>query len=265
MRPIAPSKKGYIMPEVKVRFPPEITPINLIVKAIAKLETSGQTSRIPNSFIAYRMAFYKELHSSKHPVITQPQLSTLVKQSWLKEEEHIRREYHRIAKEAKDLYIKICHERSPLFVTNMFSIDDEDYSSYNTKNNSDALEFVFSNSSILSDSNFDLFNSNEISLLPSTSSYETNTTASTTPNVTNIFNTDNLTPEQWISQCLFSSILSIQSDFPSVPKSSIISDINLSSAEYNKCCKEKIGVLENRVVELEKKLESLTKLFSDLI
>ncbi|CAG8591588.1 3271_t:CDS:1 [Ambispora gerdemannii] len=210
MRSIAPSKKGHIMPEVKVRFPPEITPINLIETAIAKLETSGQTSRIPNGFIAYRMAFYKELHSIKHPVITHPQLSTtLVKQSWLKEEEHVRREYHRIAKEAKDLYIQICHERSPLFVTNMFSIDNEDYSSSNTKNNSDALEFVFSNSSNLSDSNFNLFNSNEISLLPSSSSHEKNTTASATPNVTNIFNTDNLTPEQLISQCLFSSILSI--------------------------------------------------------
>ncbi|CAG8573874.1 14218_t:CDS:2 [Ambispora leptoticha] len=183
MRSIAPSKKGYTMPEVKVRFPPEITPMNLIEKAIAKLKTSGQTSRIPNAFIAYRMAFCKELHFIKHPVVTQPQLSALVKQSWLKEEEHVRREYQRIAKEAKDLYIQVCHEQSPLFVTseyqNTFSIDDEDFSS-NTKNDSGALEFVFSNSSSLNDStNFELFNE-----------LQENVSASTTPNLTNIFNTD---------------------------------------------------------------------------
>ncbi|CAG8437831.1 8927_t:CDS:2 [Ambispora gerdemannii] len=284
MRSIAPSKKGYIMPEIKVRFPPEITPINLIEKAIAKLETSGQTSRIPNAFIAYRMAFCKELHLIKHPVITQPQLSALVKQSWLKEGERVRREYQRIAKEAKDLYIQICHERSPLFVTSEY------------QNNSGALEFVFSNSSNLSGSNFDLFDSNEISLLPSeqpvtkdqrSDSYETISASTTpTPNVKNIFKIDspendncfsldfnldthfinNMTPELLTSQSLFSSILSIQSDFPSAPtfdnsnsnESSIASDSNVSSTEYDKYCKEKIGVLENRVVELEKKLESLT-------
>ncbi|CAG8618771.1 8728_t:CDS:2, partial [Ambispora gerdemannii] len=187
MRSIAPSKRRYIMPEFKVPFPPEITPMNLIEKAIARLETNGKISRIPNAFIAYRMAFYKELRTIKHPVITQPQLSTLVKQSWLKEEEHVQREYQRSEKEANDLYIQICRERN----------------------------FVFSNSSNLSDSNFDFFNNNEISSLSSSvtkdqqlDSYEN--TASTTPNVTNIsiFNTDNLTPDLLISQSL---------DLPSIP------------------------------------------------
>ncbi|CAG8525194.1 3634_t:CDS:2 [Ambispora gerdemannii] len=275
MRTIAPSKKGHIMPEVKVRFPPEVTPMNLIENAVAKLETSGQTSRIPNAFIAYRMAFCKELRLIQHPVITQPQLSALVKQSWLKEEENVRREYQRIAKEAKDLYIQICHERSPLFVANAFSINDED-SSPNTKNNSGKLELVFSNSSNLSDSNFDFVNNNEISsskqsvtINPQPDSQEK--TPASTPNITNIFTTDapilendnyfsldlnldtqfidNLTPELLTSQALFSSILSIQSDFPSVPTG------------YNKCCKEKVRVLENRIVELEKKIESLIKLY----
>ncbi|CAG8566957.1 5847_t:CDS:1 [Ambispora gerdemannii] len=296
MRSVAPSKRGYIMPEVKVRFPPEITPINLIDKAVAKLETSGETSRIPNAFIAYRIAFCKELRLIKHPVITQPQLSALVKQSWLKEEEHVRREYRRIAKEAKDLYIQICHERSPLFVTskrqNTFSIDGKDDPSSNTNNNSNAFEFVFSNSSNLSDLNFK-------SLLPSSSHSSsskqpvTKGQNITTSNAANIFNTDspvlkndnyvpldfkldtqfidNLTPE--IS--LFSPILSIQSDFPfnfdnsnsttanNNVESSVASDNIVSSIGYNKDYKEKIGVLENRVVELEKKLESLTKLISD--
>ncbi|CAG8525234.1 3636_t:CDS:2 [Ambispora gerdemannii] len=252
MRTIAPSKKGYMMPEVKVRFPPEITPIELTKKAIAKLETSGQTSRIPNAFIAYRMAFHKELHSIKHPVITQPQLSALVKQSWLKEEEHVRREYQRIAKEAKDLYVQICREQSPHFITNMLSVDDEYYYPSDTKNDSDTLDF-----------NFDLFNSNEIFLssmqpvakdqqsdsheksttstspnvtnttsvspsvtnttfaspnvtnITSTSPNVTNTT-STSPNVTNVFDTDNLITNIFDTENLTPELLTSQYLFSSI-------------------------------------------------
>ncbi|CAG8437826.1 8926_t:CDS:1 [Ambispora gerdemannii] len=108
---IAPSKKGYVMPNVILQYPPEITPMELIQKAISKFKSSGKISRIPNSFITYRMAFCKELHLIKHPVITQPQLSALIRESWKKEPEHIRREYHQIAKEAKALFNQICIER----------------------------------------------------------------------------------------------------------------------------------------------------------
>ncbi|CAG8624269.1 7810_t:CDS:1 [Ambispora leptoticha] len=103
--PATGSQKTSIdFPHISLKFPPEITPKTLIQKAILKYKRLGQTSRIPNAFIAYRVAFCKELRSVKHPVITQPQLSTLVKQNWLNEPEEVRKEYQRIALEAKDLY-----------------------------------------------------------------------------------------------------------------------------------------------------------------
>ncbi|CAG8516785.1 12320_t:CDS:1 [Ambispora leptoticha] len=97
-------KTSSDFPRIVPKFPPEITPKTLIQKAIGKYKSLGQTSRIPNAFIAYRVAFCKELRSMKHPVITQPQLSSMAKQSWLNEPEAVRKEYQRIALEAKDLY-----------------------------------------------------------------------------------------------------------------------------------------------------------------
>ncbi|CAG8573894.1 14219_t:CDS:1 [Ambispora leptoticha] len=106
------NKKGYAMPNVIVHFPPKITPSELIQKAISKYKHNGKISRTPNAFITYRMAFCKELHLIRHPVITQPQLSALIRESWKKEPEHIRREYYRIAKEAKDLFTQTCMGRN---------------------------------------------------------------------------------------------------------------------------------------------------------
>ncbi|CAG8615921.1 14034_t:CDS:1 [Ambispora leptoticha] len=103
--PVTSSQQTSIdFPHIALKFPPEITPKTLIQKAILKYKRLGQTSRIPNAFIAYRVAFCKELRSMIHPVITQPQLSILAKQNWLNEPEEVRKEYQRIALEAKDLY-----------------------------------------------------------------------------------------------------------------------------------------------------------------
>ncbi|CAG8442229.1 9897_t:CDS:1 [Ambispora leptoticha] len=95
------------------RFPPEVTALNLLEKAISKLETTQQSSRIPNAFIAYRMAVCKELRLNNHPVITQPQLSSMAKQSWSKEPEHVRKAYQRIAAEARDIYKRLCYIHLP--------------------------------------------------------------------------------------------------------------------------------------------------------
>ncbi|KAG9295017.1 hypothetical protein G9A89_017811 [Geosiphon pyriformis] len=92
-------------------FPPEVSPIRLIEKAVIKLNESGQTSRIPNAFIAYRMEYCKELKKTDHPVITQPILSSMAKESWDKEPERIRKKYQLIAAEAKELYRQICREK----------------------------------------------------------------------------------------------------------------------------------------------------------
>ncbi|CAG8587411.1 7451_t:CDS:2 [Ambispora leptoticha] len=102
------NKKTLVSLKVKLPFPPEITPLNLIEKSITKLKVSGKTSRVPNSFICYRMTFCKVLQSLRYPVITQPQLSTMIKESWLGEPEHVRMEYQRISSEASNIYKQMC-------------------------------------------------------------------------------------------------------------------------------------------------------------
>ncbi|KAG9301824.1 hypothetical protein G9A89_004503 [Geosiphon pyriformis] len=97
--------------QIVPRFPPDITALNLIEKALIKLDHTGQTSRIPNAFIAYRMAFCKQLQSIQHPIITQPQLSAMAKQSWQAAPEHVRNEYQRIASEARDIFKQIYQSR----------------------------------------------------------------------------------------------------------------------------------------------------------
>ncbi|CAG8566094.1 1736_t:CDS:1 [Ambispora leptoticha] len=106
-------KTNIDFPRISLKFPPEITPKTLIQKAILRYKRLGQTSRIPNAFIAYRVAFCKELRSMKHPVITQPQLSSLAKQNWLNEPEEVRKEYQRIALEAKNLYKHLVRTNVP--------------------------------------------------------------------------------------------------------------------------------------------------------
>ncbi|KAG9301821.1 hypothetical protein G9A89_004500 [Geosiphon pyriformis] len=98
---------------ISPRFPPVITPFDLIKRAMSKLKTSRQPSRIPNAFIAYRIAFFKELRSMKHSVITQPQLSTMAKESWSREPINIRNEYKQIAADARQLYKNLRRENLP--------------------------------------------------------------------------------------------------------------------------------------------------------
>ncbi|KAG9301822.1 hypothetical protein G9A89_004501 [Geosiphon pyriformis] len=98
------------LPCVVPRYPPVITPMKLIGKAIIKLKTTGKQSRIPNAFIAYRMAVCQEIRSGKHSRITQPQLSIIVKQGWANEPEYVRKEYQQIATDARNLYKQIRYE-----------------------------------------------------------------------------------------------------------------------------------------------------------
>ncbi|CAG8580749.1 8005_t:CDS:1 [Ambispora leptoticha] len=93
---------------ITVSFPPDISAMNLIDRALSKTRITGKASRVPNAFIAYRTAFCKELQQIQHPVITQPQLSLIAKDYWSKEPENVRREYERIAAEARNLYKQIC-------------------------------------------------------------------------------------------------------------------------------------------------------------
>ncbi|CAG8618623.1 8006_t:CDS:1 [Ambispora gerdemannii] len=100
------------LPKIEIEMPyPDISPINLLDRALMKTQKTGKTARVPNAFIAYRTVFCRELQKIAHPVITQPQLSLIAKDYWLKEPENVRREYERIAAEAKNLYTQICFDQ----------------------------------------------------------------------------------------------------------------------------------------------------------
>ncbi|CAG8494101.1 9936_t:CDS:2 [Ambispora leptoticha] len=124
------SKKELPIQRVVPRFPPDITIQELLEKAISKLEHTGQVSRIPNAFIAYRMAVCKELHSMNHPVITQPQLSSITQASWVEEPEHVRKEYQRISAEAREIFKKICHVYIPPEYQHEFMPNDATRNAY---------------------------------------------------------------------------------------------------------------------------------------
>ncbi|CAG8437916.1 8936_t:CDS:1 [Ambispora gerdemannii] len=101
------NKKIGPIQQVSPRFPPDLTADTILEKAIWKLRNFRQASRVPNAFIAYRMAVCQELRLMNRRAITQPQLSSMAKASWAKEPEYVRKEYQRISSEARDLYKKI--------------------------------------------------------------------------------------------------------------------------------------------------------------
>ncbi|CAG8494121.1 9937_t:CDS:2 [Ambispora leptoticha] len=109
------TNKAFDSPKETIpQYPPQITPNTLIEKAVEKLHKTGRRSRIPNAFIAYRMAICSELRISESPGLNQPKLSSLAKESWKKEPAHVRKEYQRIAAEARDLYKNVCDIYAPI-------------------------------------------------------------------------------------------------------------------------------------------------------
>ncbi|CAG8507898.1 9435_t:CDS:2 [Ambispora gerdemannii] len=221
------NKKCGSMPQVTPRFPPDITAINLIEKAITKLDNTGQLSRVPNAFIAYRMAFCKELGSMKHPVITQPKLSSMVKDSWAKEPENVRKEYQRIAAEARDIYRQMCQERLPSFI-------ESEYQS----------QFTYDN--LISQTIPQPYTCNfyDPFAFPSNSDNLTIPFSSTTQDYSNspFSNNDNLDD----------STSSLSSNYDS----SILPQVN---CEF---CKGKIQSLQEKIQTLEQQLEKLTDIVS---
>ncbi|CAG8543459.1 5950_t:CDS:2 [Ambispora leptoticha] len=189
---------------IKLPFPPQITSSNLIEKAVTKLRTSGKTSRIPNGFLCYRMAFCKELQALKHPVITQPQLSALAKQSWLKEPEHVRTEYQKIAAEAKNIYKQSCIEQKLILHEQKNKLKNVQESSPATANFNYSTSTASSSSSSpetknLNNLHFSLQKFTENGPFTNTELYPNFHTSGTTPfsyNYPNFFCHQLLTPEK---------------------------------------------------------------------
>ncbi|CAG8543439.1 5949_t:CDS:2 [Ambispora leptoticha] len=256
-----PSNISRIVP----KFPPEITAKNLIEKAILKLETSGHTSRVPNAFIAYRMAFCKELRLTNNQILSQTQLSSFVKEAWGKEPQYVRSEYQRIAAEARDLYKqtiqshikprlaekKLAEERTPhkndsnmsqnlyeVDLTRFVDVKSNDLTPFdpNVSNNTlGNLEALDSHS---------LSSAAEIELVPNFLSYE---------------NTNNVAfIESYPSQLITDSLIN-SGDVYDFSQNSNQKDCNAINHEHCdcECCKDKIMKLENKVNDLEGKVSFL--------
>ncbi|CAG8437874.1 8932_t:CDS:2 [Ambispora gerdemannii] len=139
-------KKSVDSLNITIPFPPDVTSYNLIEKAILKLKVSGKTSRIPNAFIAYRMCFCKALQALNHPVVTQPQLSAISKEFWLKEPDYVREEYQKIALEARNFYKQLCIDQKLQAHEQKTKLKSVQESSLSIPYNSPALSSKSSNS-----------------------------------------------------------------------------------------------------------------------
>ncbi|CAG8547579.1 3517_t:CDS:1 [Ambispora leptoticha] len=236
--------------EITVSFPPDIVPINLINRALEKTRRTGKYARVPNAFIAYRSVFCKELQKTIHPIITQPQLSLITREYWSKEPENVRREYERIAAEARNLYIRICIEQK-LFQETKVNKNNEkgDSYSYWSKQHS---EFAHDpNSWQISPQTNEIEFSESINngLLENFIVDESHTTS-------NFIDTTFFNPPIENNQ-----FLNIESNFLSV-----FSDDNLTflsntppSAECCDSCKKYTEYLEKRISDLEVRLNDLTE------
>ncbi|CAG8437902.1 8935_t:CDS:1 [Ambispora gerdemannii] len=282
------------------RFPPEVTALDLLEKATSKLQTIQQTSRIPNAFIAYRMAVCKELRRNNHPVITQPQLSSMAKQSWSKEPEHVRKEYQRIAAEARDVYKSLCNIHLPLQSNHEAQLIEPVIEETTDKKHT-------SNESVQNSLSQKVNDVSELATLPSPS--WSNSTVGEVPSSLNTSDTSPIadfsiineseymlqyTPvqipdennslydsfdfhqlfqdyglNQFVDESVASQLVPINydlssSDFYSKDDSIVASFHNTCSQPESTCekCRDTIMQLENKIGELEQKLSSLTSLIS---
>ncbi|KAG9285449.1 hypothetical protein G9A89_010924 [Geosiphon pyriformis] len=90
---------------VRPKFPPNLTIDELMNNALQKLR-SNKLSKVPNAFLAYRMAVQKECNAKKyHP--TMSDLSLMTTKLWVREPEHVRAKYNQMVAEAKLAFAKI--------------------------------------------------------------------------------------------------------------------------------------------------------------
>jgi hypothetical protein len=86
-------------PNIKVPFPPEITADEVISKrTLEKL-----SSRPPNKFFIYRLAYLKQFKKEKNvEKVSMTKLSPYISKSWKAEENEVKLEYKRLANIAEE-------------------------------------------------------------------------------------------------------------------------------------------------------------------
>ncbi|CAG8575221.1 11653_t:CDS:1, partial [Acaulospora colombiana] len=108
-----PTFKTY--PQIKPKFPPQLNPRDLIVTKKSQDESLPPIiSRVPNAFIIYRKQFVKSAREQGY-FLPMTVISSMASASWENEEEEVKLEYKRIAKEVlkckKEMYPKISNRK----------------------------------------------------------------------------------------------------------------------------------------------------------
>ncbi|KAG9303909.1 hypothetical protein G9A89_005819 [Geosiphon pyriformis] len=94
------------------KFPPSLTTQDLISSAIMKLNATNKRGKTPNAFMAYRMAFQKELSTSR-TYLNMRQLSGIAGKLWRQEPEYVKAKYKEMIKNAEKEFDRIAQVALP--------------------------------------------------------------------------------------------------------------------------------------------------------
>ncbi|CAG8464700.1 13484_t:CDS:1 [Ambispora gerdemannii] len=90
-----------ILDKIKVPFPPNITPEEVIILKNGKIP-----SKSPNCFIIYRRAFQKELRASGH-LFKLNRVSVIASRAWEKEPTEVKKAYKEVARQVNYILVEM--------------------------------------------------------------------------------------------------------------------------------------------------------------
>ncbi|CAG8592285.1 5767_t:CDS:1 [Ambispora gerdemannii] len=104
---------GSHPPLLKPRYPPDLSPEDLMQNALQKLEKSGKFSKIPNAFMTYRMQLQKEF-ACHYSYPGMRKLSSIAAELWKQEPDYVKGTYQELTREAQTRFEKIANASFPL-------------------------------------------------------------------------------------------------------------------------------------------------------
>ncbi|CAB4400153.1 hypothetical protein RhiirA5_359503 [Rhizophagus irregularis] len=132
-------------PLIRPPFPPTIDPHDLISPVNTSKDSKDDLSqkklrtRAPNAFIIYRKVFIETARSQGY-YLPMTVISSMASQSWEKENEVVKSEYRRLAREAFNIHCEMLPKsfsprRRKREKWNIISFDDQDNNNNNNNNN----------------------------------------------------------------------------------------------------------------------------------
>ncbi|KAG9307060.1 hypothetical protein G9A89_016888 [Geosiphon pyriformis] len=122
---------------IKPKFPPAISPEELLANAIKKINQGRKPSKIPNAFMVYRLVLQKEYaHFNNIPDMCA--LSAVASKLWKREPEYVKAKYEEIVLGAKKLLDKIVNaprpfeilQEDPSAVSSINPVEEDNFRNY---------------------------------------------------------------------------------------------------------------------------------------